>query len=74
LNLAVVPDRVFALEFKDQDDNNNRAVLSVSVVIDGEFFRVNEGMGSDVAGGNEIGGRCPPDPLGFIAYRLAPAG
>jgi hypothetical protein len=26
LNLAVVPDRVFALEFKDHKDNNNRAV------------------------------------------------
>jgi hypothetical protein len=27
LNLAVVPDRVFALEFKDQKHNNNRAVF-----------------------------------------------
>ena len=51
-----------------------RIQVSVSAIIDVECFRVNEGMGTDVAGGNEIGGRCPPSPLGFTAFSLAPAG
>src|SRR5436190_10511218 len=50
------------------------AVMSVNAVIDGECFRVNEGMGPEVSGRNEIGGRCPPNPLGFTALSLAPAG
>ena len=53
------------------------AFLSVSAVIDGEFFRVNEGMGSEgfgmgteVAGRNEIWGTLSPKPPGI--YRFFP--